>query len=717
MFNDNTTHEKGQELQSISASGEMPVMPKTNANLRYSDTNQSSNASSALERARAQLCSGFGQYHTTKNGDTLPTITLSSIFDMVANPQNVDKSAAMWFIPSTARTRVGATQKAIGEYHAIWVDIDQHTTMERVLAVLAMLETAYAVHSSKSSTVACQKWRVIMPLVEPLPFAEWTILTEVINDTFEAAGITPDRATQRANQLCFLPNQGEFYDYRISSESPKNLVNLFASEIAKKHDIAKAATIEKTAQKQVSFEKAAKRITDNGLSPIDALIAEYPIEQALANYGYTRQGNKFLSPNSTSGVAGVTVKGDKWFSNHSSDIGIGKVSPTGKAWGDVFDLFVHYEYGGNADAAMNWNADITHKNQVAYMKASAPEITDAQSAAIDGLLATLPATKKLTFNQFTVTSDLDSMKSKMLNDVFVLDGIALMGQLTTVYAKPNTGKTLLTLWMLVDSIKAGRIKGENVHYINADDTYKGLITKAEVAKKYGFGMIAPNERGFKVADFNDLLQQTIANDTANGVIIVLDTLKKFTDLMDKKRGSQFMKLAREFTLKGGTMIMLAHTNKNRTADGKVVAGGTSDITDDCDCAYTLDEVQSTAKQKDVIFENFKARGNNKKELLASYATSNISNYFELLLSVNIETDLAVLSEVKSTATELKDLPVIEAIIDAISQGVVNRTAIIKFVMLEKTFHRNVVENVLDNYVNFKWTVRDGAKNSKIYNLA
>ena len=68
-----------------------------------------------------------------------------------------------------------------------------------------------------------------------------------------------------------------------------------------------------------------------------------------------------------------------------------------------------------------------------------------------------------------INGSLAEMKAQMLRDVFVLDGIALLGQLTTIYAKPNAGKTLTTIFMLTESIKAGRIKGEDVYYINADD--------------------------------------------------------------------------------------------------------------------------------------------------------------------------------------------------------------------------------------------------------
>lgn len=365
------------------------------------------------------------------------------------------------------------------------------------------------------------------------------------------------------------------------------------------------------------------------------------------------------------------------------------------------------------------------------LKATTPEIEDAMNAVIDTAdfsdkpAANMPTQNHVfSFNQFSITDQLDEMKTQMLNDVFVLDGIALLGQLTAIYAKPNTGKTLLTLWMLTESIKAGRIKGENVHYINADDTYKGLITKAEVAKKYGFGMIAPSFMNFKVEDFNSHLRQLINDDSARGVVIVLDTLKKFTDLMDKKKGSEFMKMAREFASKGGTMIMLAHTNKNRSLDGKLVAGGTSDITDDCDCAYTLDEVQGGSKtHKDVLFENFKSRGNVKRELLATYSISeNVSNYHDLLNSVQFVDGKDIeqaKSERDAIAKALDDKSAIDAITDAINQGNHKRTELIKFVIDNYNVTRKKATQTLDDYTGIKfsnsslWRI-ENSQTSKLY---
>lgn len=325
-----------------------------------------------------------------------------------------------------------------------------------------------------------------------------------------------------------------------------------------------------------------------------------------------------------------------------------------------------------------------------------------------------------------LNDSLAEMKAQMLRDVFVLDGIALLGQLTAIYAKPNAGKTLTTIYMLTESIKAGRIKGEDVFYINADDSGNGLTAKLEIAVKYGFGMVSPGYENFNSDDLVNKLKRSIVDDTARGKIIVLDTLKKFTDLMHKTKGSEFMKVAREFTLKGGTMIMLAHANKNRGADGKIVAGGTSDIGDDCDCVYLLDEVSKTETTKTVLFDNVKKRGNNVQELSFSYAMSS-KNYGELLDSVqalDFETTEKTKKDFIVNSQREKDVVVIEAIIDGISQGEQKVADLRKFAMNKDNYgiSRRKFDDVLDRYTGEKlsnsslWRVQVGERNSKIYYL-
>ena len=150
----------------------------------------------------------------------------------------------------------------------------------------------------------------------------------------------------------------------------------------------------------------------------------------------------------------------------------------------------------------------------------------------------------------------------MLDDKFVLPEIAILGQITAFYASPNTGKTLVLLKLITEAAAKGDLKDLQVLYINADDTYKGQIEKAKICKEFGIQALVPNQSGFKNVNLlRDIKEITEAN-LARNVVLVVDTLKKYTDLMDKKLTSQFTALAREFVQMGGTLIVTAHTNKH-----------------------------------------------------------------------------------------------------------------------------------------------------------
>lgn len=239
-----------------------------------------------------------------------------------------------------------------------------------------------------------------------------------------------------------------------------------------------------------------------------------------------------------------------------------------------------------------------------------------------------------TFEKFSLSGSSKIMEQQTLEDIEVLQGLALLGQSTLFYAGPNLGKTLIILWLLVKSIKKGNFDPKNLFYINADDDYKGLIQKIKIAEYYGFHMASPGHKGFRSTDLFKMMRECILNDTARNKIIILDTLKKFTNLMDKDDGSNAANIIREFISKGGTVISLAHTNKHKGVDGKSIHAGTSDMKDDSDCAYTADVVAETEDEKVIEFTNNKSRGNVKNKLSFSYKT-NTTNYMDLFNSVKI----------------------------------------------------------------------------------
>jgi hypothetical protein len=271
---------------------------------------------------------------------------------------------------------------------------------------------------------------------------------------------------------------------------------------------------------------------------------------------------------------------------------------------------------------------------------------------------------------YSVTGSSEVLKQQLLDDRFVLSGVAILGQWTTIYASPNTGKTLLTLWMLKEAIEQGEIDGELVFYINADDNFRGVVAKTELAEDVGMHMLVPNLNKFESRHVPGLMEELASNNEAHGAVIILDTLKKFTDLMQKQEASKFGNIARGFDSAGGTLIALAHTNKHKNSEGQSVYSGTSDIRDDSDCVFIIDRI-SDPQQEELVtveFRNDKARGDVESKLGLSYQRIKGQSYAELLDTVKRIDDEVLDTTREQAAVQQKlidDAEVIEAVITAL----------------------------------------------------
>ncbi|WP_157844945.1 C1 family peptidase [Methylocucumis oryzae] len=171
------------------------------------------------------------------------------------------------------------------------------------------------------------------------------------------------------------------------------------------------------------------------------------------------------------------------------------------------------------------------------------------------------------------------------------------------------------------------------------------------------------------------------------------------------------------------MILLAHTNKNRNGDGKVVFGGTSDIVDDVDCAYTLDEISCEQGKKRVLFENIKARGDVDTEAVYSYSTATGQSYEQRLNSIEqINQDTAEKAKQERWLNEWleKDKPVINAILAALEQGDTLKTNLVNNVHRNYGFSNAQINKVLAEHTGsdyakgHRWFLLSGHKNAKIY---
>ena len=323
---------------------------------------------------------------------------------------------------------------------------------------------------------------------------------------------------------------------------------------------------------------------------------------------------------------------------------------------------------------------------------------------------------------YSLRGSADQLEKEMVEQVPILGRIAPFGQATVIYASPNTGKTLLTIHLLCDAIERKVIDPSKIYYLNMDDNGKGLVEKLRIADLHGFHMLAQGHKNFHAKLFPQKLLDMTEGGWAKGVVVVLDTLKKFTDLMNKGSSSEFSNLVRGFVMKGGTVIALAHTNKNPGLDGKPIYGGTTDIVDDFDCAYTLSTVpgQQGDSIRVVEFDNFKSRGCVEKSVAYSYSRHPFTNYSELIESIG-EVEAHQLEPMREAAAQVVESPLIEALKASITEGNLNKMDIVKEVSKHTGVSRNRVTALLDKYTGTErgrhlWSVTNGRHGAKSFEL-
>lgn len=326
-------------------------------------------------------------------------------------------------------------------------------------------------------------------------------------------------------------------------------------------------------------------------------------------------------------------------------------------------------------------------------------------------------------SRFAMNGLAKEMEKQMLEDKYILGRLAILGQSTVFYAKPNYGKTLIAIYELTSKIENRELNPKDIFYINADDNHKGLVYKLKLAERYGFTMVAPGHRGFKPEEIYSSLDSSVAR----GKIIILDTVKKFTDLMRKDKVSDFCERVRQFISRGGSAVMMAHPNKHRGEDNKIVFGGVSDLVDDSDCAYLLDIVRDDplTGMRTVKFENIKNRGDVALQAFYKYNFLPETPYHDRLHSVSevLETERREVEKKARLAEMLdKNFPAVNAIKDCIKDGITQKTELIKEAADRGGLSQKVVKRALtdhegdDRDMHQFWHVSVSARNTNIYAL-
>ena len=336
-----------------------------------------------------------------------------------------------------------------------------------------------------------------------------------------------------------------------------------------------------------------------------------------------------------------------------------------------------------------------------------------------GNLAEPPATATFSvpLSKYSLLGQGSKIEAQSLQSRPVLGKALLLAQASIIYAAPNTGKSLLVLYLILEAVRQGTIDPAKTFYINADDNSQGMAEKLSFLDEAGVHTLVPGFEGFTPPKLAVDLAAMVAEDCCEGVIIVIDTLKKFVDLMDKRLSSDFGGLCRQFVMKGGTIIALAHTRKNPSTAGKPVYGGTSDFMEDFDAAcYLVPASEGASKgEKIVQFQFQKRRGPNVDEAYA-YADEVDLTYFERLSSVRLVDDREV-EEVRYADQTEADLQLIDAALACIRAGFIQKMELVREVARRQQVSRRIATQVVERYTGddpqvHHWTyvVRDrGAK--------
>ena len=312
--------------------------------------------------------------------------------------------------------------------------------------------------------------------------------------------------------------------------------------------------------------------------------------------------------------------------------------------------------------------------------------------------ATVSAAQTSPFRKYSLIGQAAKYEGLAQAATPLLGDVCLRGEATVFYAKHNTGKTLIFLHMLSEAVERKRIAAGDVYFINADDSSAGIAEKLGLLDEIGAHTLVPGLNGFKAEHLGQLLLDAVRNDAARGTLVVIDTLKKFVDLMHKKQASDFANVCRQFVAAGGSLLGLAHTNKRKSDDGKAIHAGTSDILDDFDAGYIIDEVplEGNPGERFVEFTRLKGRGGGVQSVAYAYAAEDHVSYAERLASVRL-VEQADLEGIKRVEDDRSDAEIVAVVIACITAGVNAKMALRNAVSERANISRRAATKIIERY--------------------
>lgn len=237
-----------------------------------------------------------------------------------------------------------------------WVDVDDgDPSFANVVAVAAEISQGheFLVYTSRShgeqredGTIK-QKYRILFPHIGYIPPTAYKHFAKVLNDKVVELGLVPDRATEKAAQICYLPNAGPQYAFHYQ---PGPRMDIGGDHFHSWWFAAQRAFAGEELERQRRFIRE-----ETTRSPVAAFCRRHGASEMLAVLGFeTCNGANWHWPKQSTNSFGTKVDDDDrgWVTASES-----VKAYMGRANGDAFDLYTRWvlDQGGTLEQAAEYS--------------------------------------------------------------------------------------------------------------------------------------------------------------------------------------------------------------------------------------------------------------------------------------------------------------------------------------------------------------------------
>ena len=311
------------------------------------------------------------------------------------------------------------------------------------------------------------------------------------------------------------------------------------------------------------------------------------------------------------------------------------------------------------------------------------------------------------FDQFKVSEE---VINSMSNPDWLYENLLIRGHLIAIPAPPNAGKT--TIMLHIAAQLAG--KGLQVFYLNADVSGGDAKPMWHRAEEAGFALLLPDIANGTMGDFMSVLKQFAqGNEDLSSLVIIVDTLKKMTDVINKRESKAVYGTLRALTAKGGTVVLLSHTNKHKGLDGEYIFEGTGDLRADVDEMIYLEPVKNPDGSLLVSTRPDKVRGKFESITFSISADRSVSQEGHYVDTQRIQQEAERLEKDEELIVTIKRL---------LRDEPKNQSQIVEHCQKTTSYGKPTIRAVLKRYSEKgfaqtpKWVTRQGEQNAIVYAL-